>query len=890
MHRWLRWFYAPAVADAIAGDVEEERRRRARHSPWRARVWTWVALAGLAAAAVRPGGGAEPPTTPSGRSAGRLAAELRVTLRTLARSPWYAVSLSAVVGLSLALAATVFAVVDGALFAPLPYLHADRVFAVEARFTGLEPVTAGESVSVPDVAAWSAAMPDVAFAGLSTMTARLSTNGTFEDTLVVALVEPGFLDVLGVAPRVGGFPADAFDATSRVSPVLVTDTFWRARLGADPAVVGRRIDLDPSTGAAFEVAGVMPAGFVLPMSGDVGLIAPYRPTAATRADFGRRDLRLVVARLAAGTRAPDAEARLTRAMREIAPSIPPPRPIPSLTPEMARRRGPFEEASIVPLRAYVARHTRTLFAGAFAAALLLLLLATANVSALMAARGAARARDRAIRRAMGANRWQVARLVLIEAAVLVGSGALAGIALAPVLVGLATRLLPDAFVFFRPPQVDARVWAFAGAAAAVAVLFAAAGPLRAGRRGESVILNASGPATTPGLSFRARGAAIVLQVAIGFVLVVGGSLFAGSLLSVWSEPIGIDVDHLAAMEIRLLPEGPDRGAIEAARTTLAADLLARVRQVPGVAAGALTSASLFTRQVSFGGPRKAGAPIGGPAPAVQSVSPGFPGVVAPGLVEGRWFTDAELDARDPVVVVDETMARTWWPDGGAVGQTLQDITVRVPVTVIGVARPVRYYAWDIGAARIGTVYRPLVPGRTTTATLVIRSDDPRRAMAAVLAEVQQLGPAVRVGRPEVLSALAADSIRSRRLQAWIFGSFAAAGILILAAGVFGLVAMSTARRTREIGIRLALGATRVAILRGLMREQAVPIAAGLGIGIGVAAWGTGYAASYLYELRVTDYRVWGFAVATIVLVGLAGVFVPARRASRSDPAGILRAE
>jgi hypothetical protein len=382
---------------------------------------------------------------------------------------------------------------------------------------------------------------------------------------------------------------------------------------------------------------------------------------------------------------------------------------------------------------------------------------------------------------------------------------------------------------------------------------------------------------------------VAVQVAFGLTLAVAGALFAGSLINVRSTDPGVDLEGVSALELRLLTgAGEGVSATEAIRA-LSANLLERVRRVPGVEAAALTTSHLFDRSASLAGlepPPGAGAAA--ILPGLHAVTPGFREVLRPTMLEGRWFSDTEFSSGADVVLIDETIARAWWPDGSALGQEVQ--TISDSLTVVGVVAPALFVSWDQPASW-AAVYRPAVlRGGNRELTLILRSANPARIARDVIESLREFGTSVRVSRRGPLTELIAESIVTRRLQSLLFGGFATAALVILLTGVFGQVACSAARRNREVGIRLALGATRDGVVRLLVREQIVAVFLGLSGGALVSAWTVRSLSSYLYKLEIYHPGVWVVAIVTVAIASILGALLPSLRASRVDPVMVLRSE
>ena len=519
---------------------------------------------------------------------------------------------------------------------------------------------------------------------------------------------------------------------------------------------------------------------------------------------------------------------------------------------------------------------------------MLLVIATLNAVSLMAARSLDRARELAVRRALGARPWDIGRLLLKEVTFLIGCGTLIGLALAALFLRVIVPMLPDNVALFRAAAIDWRVVAFTTVVAiaivglATMVLVAAGGRERHG--------HAAGPHSDGVGAILRRRLVVMVQVALTLVLTVAGSLLVGSLLSVYGQEEPITTKTVITIRADLFATGSTSDVQQ--RVVRVEALLERVRRVPGVDAAAATGADFLN-----GGrtPPRFVEPATVSAERViveaQAVTDDYYRLMEPQLVAGRLPTAGELANDAPVIVVGERVASHYWPNAAAIGQTLTD--ARPPgltFTVVGVVKDVRWFSWD--ARPVPTIYAPfaLRTGYPQPTFLIRTSADVPRVTSDVLRVMADTDPMLRLERPVLLNDLFVDSVRPRRLQAWLFGSFAAASLFVAAIGILGQLAMSTARRTREVGIRMTFGATRAGIVRLIVGEQLVPVVFGLAAGGIAAAWSVAYLSSYLYRVTSTDARVWAAAVGLILLTAAIGTLVPALRASRIEPIHALRAE
>ena len=821
-----------------------------------------------------------------------MRSDLRFTFRSVKTSPWYAAAVVGVVAVTLVLATTTFAVVDGVLFRPLPYPDAGSLVTIEPDFSTVpRPATRGldiptYSASVPDVINWRTAVPEVPITGFRAQPWIGLGTGTNQSAAGLAQVQANFFDVIGVAPLFGGFTGDDFKADQLVDPVIMVYDAWMTRYNGARDVLGKEIITDRMRGAGVRIAGVMPKGFTFPSTRtDVTFLAPFVPDPKLGSDPRVRFVSEVIARLPASMTRSELAERLAPGVAATAAAFPPLGQKPEGWSDNGwRRQGPYDAVKVTPLSQSIGRTTRPFFLAVFAAVAMLVLIAAANVSSLMTARALERRREIEVRQALGAGTWAVARLWMVEAATLIAVGGIAGLALAPSLLGVMTRLLPEEIVLLKPAQLDVRVAGFVLLVLVVLVLLVAIAPIRRSLSlSGTQVRGASERVRTPG-----RVIVIGSQVGLAFVLTVVGACLVGSLLVVYAKERPIQVAGVVSLDVFLQGPGatmdvsPERAAREA-------QLRERLSRIPDVLAVGATSA-----QVLRGG----GAmtwflpPTGAKHPEnidTWAVTPGLYDVLQPEVVTGRLPTNDELRTHAPLIVVSESAALAYWPSRSAIGNTLVDQKTREPFTVIGVVKDVRWTAWDTVSPVIYAPYATVSRAPWLTYFLRTKGSTGRVADAAVQT-IEEADQFVRPTRVETLDDMFRESVSLRRFQSWLFGGFAAASLVVVGVGVFGLLAMSTARRTKEVGIRCALGATPLSVARLIVREQAAAVIGGLVLGGAVAAWAVRFVKGYLYELTVADPRIWGSAIGLILVTALIGTLVPALRASRIDPLKALRTE
>ncbi len=821
-----------------------------------------------------------------------LIQDLRYALRGLARTPGFVAAVVVTLALGIGANATMFGVLDVLLLRPPEHVtRAERVVRAYFRrpIPGLGMITQ-PTTSLPAYESLRDGAPPFASVAVHWPTTMSLGRGPEARQVAVTLVSHTYFPTLGVAPALGRFFGAAEDRVGGQPVAVVSYGFWRRQLGGDRAAVGRVLQIGRGT---YTVIGVAPPGFT-----GVDLAGPdvWLPVYAAVEEsmpavvLSSRDFRWVqvIARLRDGVRAPAAGALATLAFRRAAAAS-------------GRRSDTLFTVLLGPVQAARGPSVKSdarvsLWIGGVAA--LVLLVACANVANLLLARGIRRRREIAIRHGLGASRNQVLRLLVVES-LLLGMAGGAGALLVAVWGGALVRglLLPglprDATV------LDWRVLAFTGGLALLSGLLAGAAPaLRSSREDLSNTLR-SGARDVTTTRVRLRGALLAIQVAFTLILLVGAGLFVRSLRSVRSLDLGVDLDRVLRAQVDTRAAGLDNRASNA----LYLRLLERARTIPGVEHAAATVGSPFgihlgTDVRASGRDSLPQLPTGGPY--FNTVTPEYFAALGLRIVRGRGFT--ETDDRDSarVTVVGQTFAQLAWPGEDPIGKCLYVGNHQTTcVEVIGVASNARlselvegpvlqYYLPLSGANEENTNGVININGITD---LLIRTRLPARdAAAAVQRALQGAEPDLPYVRVESLEESVAPLQRSWRMGATMFSAFGLLALAIAAVGVFGVTAYTVSQRTREIGVRIALGAQTGSVVGLVLRQGTRAAVAGAALGVlGALALGRAVA-SLLYGVAPADPLVLVSATAALLAVALLAAWLPARRAARVDPIIALQAE
>lgn len=792
-------------------------------------------------------------------------AEIRQALRSLGQSRWYAGTIIAVMALCVSLSTTVFAIVDGVLFKPLPYLRPAELHLMTGGYL-TRAQRGGISVAPRNIRDWTGAVPGAISTILRTGLTATQTGDVRAWAPIVGYVDERFFDVLGTRPLVGGFGAADFTADS--TAVLISYGVWQSRFGGRADVVGQPMpSADSLPKRQHRVAGVLPRGFLFPWMGEAPeLLVPLITDPARRDDLRYRGFSAIT-RLPATMTFEEIQSRMDAAAAAEKSDW---------VPRASDGSGFFDHASLQPLEGVLSERQRPVFSLAAAAAGILMLLGCLNISGLMASRALDRRRDISVRRALGGRVMDIARPLFVENLMVVGAGAIAGLLLATPLLRITTRLLPSMMALLKPAAIDVRVVLFTASLAAGATILASLWPVWRAVRVPAM----------PHLTEGARGSHRVLsvgrfivvagQVAAGLALTLGGALLMTSLVQVWRIDPGYAADEVIVLTGRAVPT-------TRAERDLAIDRFSQeVRALPGVTAVGVTQSrfgSLMMNAFTDG--------------ATMAVTPGFYEAMGLRLVAGRWMTTEEMTSGASVAVMTVRSANKAFPGASAVGRQIRGFVSQKPrpFDVIGVVEDVRLVRWD--ETQVGQVFSPysLVSDEQTSVSVVVRTSAPEQLTPALLTLARKPDPeSVRVISAATGTTLLNESIRTRRMNSWIFGGFAAAALAIVGVGILGLMAMSSTKRTREIGIRMALGSTPTGVVRLLLREQMLAVVAGLIAGGFISAWALKFVKAYLFNVTGTDPRIWAGAMGVMLAVAVIGAAIPSIRASRIDPTRALQSE
>jgi putative ABC transport system permease protein len=802
--------------------------------------------------------------------------DLRFALRTLAKSPGFTFVAITSLALGIGANATIFSLVRATLFPSLPYREANRL--VDLHEVSPELCTGcGVGASYDSYRDWRDRARSFESMGASREDEFVVSGGDEAIRTPGALVTASLFPTLGVSPALGrGFVSDD-DRPGAARVVILSHGIWQSMFGSDPAIIGRSIRVN---GVSATVVGVMRRGFGYPEFARM-----WAPMGASAVSTARDDRSIdVVARLAAGTALSQARVEIAALSAAIATQYP------------KEYRG--WSATATPVLDVLRADSGPPFLVLLGASTFVLLIACANLANLMLARAARRERGVAVRLALGAGRSRLVRMLLAECFLVSGAGAALGMLIALWGVDAIPRLIDTQIPFWIVFAVDWRVALFAVLLAVLTALAVGLVPALRASRPDLVdsLKHGAQNLTTSARRSRLRGALVVAQVAGALVLLAGAGLTIKTFLRARNiTNLGYDPKNVLTANVQMpQPRYDDAGQIG----TFAATVEDRVRAIPGVTTTSVEHTEFLGTFVgAFGNVTLDGSAT----PVPDNIVPRFDKAVGTEyfrllripLRRGRTFTDADRPGAPAVAIVNEAAARALWPDGDPIGKRLklgQPNDDRPWLTIVGVVGST--IGSPLGRSRpTGFIYVPFAqqPGRPIT-VLARTAGPPMELAAAIRSEIRAVDRDAATDAVTTMEASLASWISPVRFFVRLLSALAILAISLAALGIYGVVSYTVSQRTREIGIRMALGATSGGILRLVVGYGVVLTGLGVALGVAGAFALTGALRGILFETSATDPTVLVAVSALLALVSIAACYAPARRAVRVEPIVALRAE
>ncbi len=791
--------------------------------------------------------------------------DLRFALRLLGRSRLFTLTVIATIAIGTGATTTIFSVVNATLLRPLPFRDPDRLVQVAERNDRLHLATF--TVSALNFLSWQEQQRSFEQLGAMGFQTFTVSDAGDPETFTGGQISASVLPVLGLGPLRGrAFTPD--DERPGAGPVaLIGESLWRRKFAGDPRIVGRAETIN---GVSCTIVGIAPPALTLLVPGDIWTPLVIDPPKELRLNH----VLVVVGRLRPGVTFAAAQAEMDTVASRVAHQYP----------EM-RDWG----IRLVTLTdTVVSSNVRTGLLVLLGAVLFLLAIVSANVANLLLVRAMERRREMAVRTALGARRGRLVRQLLVESLVLSGLGGVAGVGIAVWSVSAIQAALPPSTLPVPDIGIDRTVILFAAAVTLVTgIIFGLVPAWRASRTEIAAELKEAARAATGRHTLRRVLAAG--ELALATVLLVGAVLLTRSLLLLEHVPLGFDPDGVITFQLSLPQTKYDANR----RNAFFLELDHELASLPGVERSGLSSGIPFGAGLFSRSPFTAsGSKVLPPAVAVPTdwrmVSPGYFDTVRVPLLEGRRFTDSDTTTAPPVVIVSRAAARTFWGTEDPIGKIVRKAVDTRDYLVVGVVGDVRNLSLD---SELPTLYLPSGFRTWPSMDVVVRpTGDVASVMAAVRAKVRALDPNLALSNVRPMTEWVSASAAQPRLNAVLLAVFAIVALAVAAIGTYGVLAYSVSQRSREIGLRMALGADRRTVLRLIVREGLTSAVPGIGAGALAAVALSRLVGSLVFGVSPRDPLTYIAVVAVLGAVAVTACVVPARRAAQVDPMIALRLE
>jgi predicted permease len=822
--------------------------------------------------------------------------DVRYACRWLLRSPGFAAVAVLSLGLGIGANTAIFAILDALLLRPLPVAEPARLIDIYTSGTDGDTYS---TTSVPDLDDLRTRTRTLA--GVTGYSAMLAPVMAGERARLVfgELVSGNYFQLLGVPARLGRTLLPEDEAPGAPATTVISEAMWQREFAGDPSVVGRTLRL---RGQTYTIVGVIGSAFtgMLPMlSPELWVSLPHEddvtvagrnevvpsPTGTNRMTRRGQRWLFLKARLQPGASIEQARTELQTVAAQLATTYPE---------TNKTRRLTVRATSTTRVHPDLDGLITWIVSGTMAAVGLVLLIACANVAGMLLARASTREREISIRLALGAGRGRLIRQLLIESLILGGAGGAVGVLLAAWLTrAIASFHLPIPFPIALNLQVDIRVLVFSLAAAIGTGMLAGLAPALRSTRVDLMTALRGSLATTraAGRRWTLRDGLVIGQMAVTTLLLVMAGLLVRSLAASERASVGFEAKGLA-----MVSTDTDLARYPQARSHQFFDeAMRRVRALPGVESVALASRVPFSfnfnrANIAVPGHQKSGDEMG---PSIESalVSPEYFQTIGLGIVQGRGFSADDQPNTTNVVVINETMARQYWPAGNAIGQQVFERTLSSgrPFQIVGIVAD--HKMRTVGETASPAIYYPVAQHWNSYEVVVARTRGDEQALLTDMRRTfLAIDPTILLVDKQTMRDQMSTMLFPVRAAATLVAVFGSVGLLLAAIGLYGVIAFSVARRAREIGIRMAIGARPSGVLTLVMRQGLTLAAIGLATGYLLAAAATKVIAGALYQITPTDPVSWGLAAVVVFTVAALANYIPAHRAMRVDPARVLRAD
>jgi predicted permease len=804
-----------------------------------------------------------------------LVRDIQFAIRQLARNPGFAAVAFLVLALGIGASVAIFAFVDAALLEPLPYANPSRIMFVNESDTELP----GWPLSYPDFLDWQALNKSFSSLDIFTGSGYLLRTSSGAEPVHGERVSGGFFRTLGVQPILGRDFNPGEDRLGGANVMLLSYGAWVHRFGAQPEVVGRTVDLDNQP---YTIIGVLPQSFTFALSGNaefwvpINTLSPHEHSRTFYSFFG-------IGRLRDGITVQSAQSEIRAISQRLQRQY-------AIT-------GHDLNAGVTPFLEVVVGDVRPILLTLLSGAGLLLLIACVNVSSLVLVRAESRRREIAVRGALGATPARLVKQFITEGLVLAVLGGGAGVLVAAGLIRLLARLVPknmaSGMPFLDGVGLNAHAVGFAAAITLLAALLLSVTPM----------LRLSSKQVGAGLHDGDRGAAsqlwrrlganlVVVELAIAVVLLAGAGLLGRSFYRLLHVPLGFDASHLATVEVAVPSSAYETNA---QMVELYREVVRRATSLPGVKSAGFTSRLPVQCDCNTDGIRIVGRPYHGEYNEVDErhISVNYLPTLKAALIKGRFFKEADDTSTPGVAVINQALARKYFPGQDPIGQRIANDEGGRPSVwqIVGVVDDVREGPLDAGIAP--TEYFPMNQIGEHSFTLAVRtSQDPGALLPVLVSALHQINSNLGVS-DETTMVEKIDTTQTallHRFSAWLVGGFAAMALILGVVGLYGVISYSVSQRTREIGVRMALGAQRSSVYSLVTRQAAWLTLAGLSIGLVCSVETSMLMRNLLFGIQAWDAVTLAGVALLLGVASIAASFLPARRAASVNPVEALRAE
>ena len=803
--------------------------------------------------------------------------DIRYAVRKLSRTPGFTTIAAFTLALAIGATTAIFSVIDGVLLKPLPFRDPQRVVRVTNLRDGNRMVS-----SVPDFLDIRAQSKSYASLAALDNQAMNLTGGSEPERISAARVGATFWSLLGVTPQVGRGFAPNEDSQSAARTVVLSDGLWKRRFGGDRRIVGKTIALD---GNSFTVIGVAPAGFSFPDRPDVWIPLVFAQDDLNPDGRGAHWMG-IMGRLAPNVTVTQATSELVTITRRLEQQYP--------------ESNTNMSGAVIPMQEYLVGDVRPALYVMLGAVAFVLLIACANVANLLLVRAASRESEMAVRTALGAGAWRLVRQLVIESVLLAMIGGVFGTLLALWGVDLLLSMAPNGLPRINEVTVNGSVLVFtAGVTAVTGVLFGLFPALHAARANVGGMLKEGMRGSSGGVaSRRARNTLVMAEMALAVVLLVG----AGLLIRSFSKLLAVDPGFRAERVVTFAIAAPDtKYGQYAQRRELVSNLVERMKRVPGAQGAAVVTGLPLSNIMMRTSAHIVGTPPERPGERkstdVAMATPGYFTTMGIPLVAGRDFTDRDGSGAPVVSIVNQEFVKRYFPNENPIGKRIelgwdQDTAstggnMTLGGEIVGVVANVKRRG--LSQEVFPETYASYMQPTFSNFSVVVRSTaDPSTVMAAIRAQMRELDRDLPLSDLRQLKELVAASVSRPRFYTTILGVFASIALILAAVGIYGVISYAVSLRTRELGIRIALGATGRQV-SGLVLQQGVGLAiAGVAVGGAGAYWLTRLLSKLLFGVSATDPLTFVGVAALLTAIAAIASFVPARRAAKVDPLLAMR--